>query len=212
MKRAWFVAIFIAGCAVSVGNPGEPRGKLAKLSGIVVNLEDQRPLQTAIRLEAAEQRFQAAATSAPDGTYQFADLAEGLYHVHIGASFTYQIPVSENTRFDVFLPTPAAPTNFQVLDLDDGTLCFLWEDRSGLEAGFILQGDAPAEIPANHDGVVLAHGLTERFVLWAYNEYGESVTVTTQLELDGEDDMAWRDRERCTVPPDADLPVFLEFP
>ncbi len=228
MRSRFLMFLLAAGCAVSANNPGGRPGRLS-LSGVVVNVEDHMPLSTQIILAAEGEEFPLIATADTNGAYQFANLEGGTYTMKIG-SFSHKVYVKTDTVFDVFLPTPAAPDRVRNYRLDDESFCVLWDDRSGLEAGFTVSGvkefehltldltetglkdyDLPANAIGFRDrvpvGVNVEAGV---FSIRAFNEYGASVSVETEIPVaiavsvpDNVEDL-----ERCRTV--GELPLFLK--
>jgi hypothetical protein len=208
----FLVLLLGAGCAVSANNPGGRPGRLS-LSGVIVNVEDHLPLAAQVSLAADDGEYPLVATADAKGAYQFPSLEGGAYTLTIG-SFSHKVYVKTDTVFDVFLPTPAAPDRVWNYRLDNESFCVLWDDRSGLEAGFRVGGFKEYELPADsigfRDRIPAANEGDGALTIRAFNEYGASVSVATRIpvEIAQSAPETVADLERCRTL--GDNPLFLK--
>ncbi len=194
--RIIFVVLLVSSCGgVQAGNPVGP-GRYS-LTGKVLSLEGNDPLQRTVRV--VGNGLDLDTESDAVGEYLFDELPPGAYVLSVDDRQRETVVVQGDTIKDVILPVPAAPRNFRLVEI--GVLngfCLLWDDVSGVEAGFRIEGPVQFSAPSNRIGVLQPIGIPDvndrdglearaaaawnadfpgTYYLTAYNEYGDSTAV-----------------------------------
>ncbi len=199
------LALLVAGCGVTAGNPGDTGRKATfTLHGLVQTLEPDALRAERVTVFDAHQDAVTSTTWGADGSYRIDALAPGDYSVQFGRNWRQPVSVRTDTLLNVILPLPTGPVDFRHIQIGPREFCLLWDDRSGLEAGFRLAGPRELEIPGNRIGLRIyfpnpyvgengqldfisaIERWNEAFAgvwhLWTWNEYGDSASVSTRVE------------------------------
>ena len=173
-----FLVALAPGCGVQAGNPGS--GKFT-LSGTIRASEDNSALVREVRLLDDGGTPVAATRSNANGHYRIQSLDDGAYRLHVGEAFEEPVRVEGDTVHDVRLPVPAAPGNARFVDVGAWRgICFLWEDRSGVEREFIIEGPRGFR---THDNLVGLYENPEELDRWAFQREENELSLENWREL-----------------------------
>jgi hypothetical protein len=193
-------------CSVRAGNPGDDKHK-AVVVGVVTGIEDRRGLQIPVRVLDTTRQELTSTVSDVDGFYQLGGIPPGPLSLLVGEAYerAVTIPVGADlVMIDIVVPVPAAPVRLRSVEMGPQVFCLLWDDLSGFETSFHVQGPLSVTAPADTHGIVmylpntavdewgsdnwptLNQAWNERFAgtyfLTAQNEYGASVSVVTHVD------------------------------
>ncbi len=189
------LSLLLSGCGGDVG--ADAAAQSFSLAGKVLSLEGTEPLERTIRL--AGNGLEHNTQSNGEGDYRFAGLQSGTYELQVEGRQWETVLILGDMVKDVILPVPAAPRNFRLVNIGVvNGFCVLWDDMSGVEAGFRIDGTMTLEAPTDRVGVLrelavpeidVRDGLEERaaaawstrfsgtYYLTAFNEFGDSAAV-----------------------------------
>ena len=229
MKNLLLPILFclLTACGVTAGNPGSPTPKAStyELHGEIATLEPHASRVFHVRVLDAFGEVAGYATSTTTGIYRVQDLQEGYHEVHVESLYRQGVWIDRDIVMNFLLPLPTAPLHFRFVELGPRDLCLLWEDRSGLEAGFIVESENRViDVPANRVGLRIylpnfPHGddnlpdyektaevwndaFSGLYAIVAWNEYGDSVSISTEVPPYALEQ--WSTEEPPTEPPKAD--------